>query len=332
METAMKILVTGVTGRVGRNLAAALLARGDAVRGLVMADDPGLGRAEAAGVECRVGNLRDEQATAEAVAGVDAIVHLGAMMLWGDMAHNAVLFEDNVRGTFNLLNAAAMHTPDLKRFVFASSDEVYPSLFAKYLPIDESHPAEPYSFYGTTKRIGEEMMAFYHRAHRLPTTVARFALVSEPQEVIRSDGWLGRFLFLEPMIATMRGIGGNEAARVLEELRTDRETLLLARDLDGRPYMFHNCDVRDIVQGLLLLLERPAAVGEAFNLSGAAPFSFDQAVPYLSERTGIPFVEARIPGMPIRVHHSTAKARSLLGYVPEYDIFKSIDSALEMLE
>jgi UDP-glucose 4-epimerase len=126
----------------------------------------------------------------------------------------------------------------------------------------------------------------------------------------------------------MRSIGGEEAAQVLEGLRTDRETLLLARDMAGEPYQFHFCDVRDIVQGLLLLLERPAAVGEAFNLSGAAPFSFDQAVPYLSEKMGIPYVEARIPGMPIRVHHSTAKARSLLGYVPQYDIFKSIDSAV----
>jgi UDP-glucose 4-epimerase len=324
----MNILITGVTGRVGRNLAAALLERGASVRGLVLPDDPGLARAEAAGVDCVVSNLRDEDAVAAAVSGVDAVVHLGAVMLWGDMSQNTTLFEDNVRGTFNLLNAAAMHAPDLKRFVLASSDEVYPSLFAKYTPIDEAHPAEPYSFYGVTKRVGEEMAWFYHRAHGMPTTAARFALVSEPHEVIRSDGWLGRFLFLDPMIETMRGIGGAEAAAVLEPLRSDTETLLLARELDGTPYLFHFCDVRDIVQGLLLLLERPAAVGEAFNLSGAAPFSFDQAVPYLSERTGIPYVEARIPGMPIRVHHSTAKARSLLGYAPEYDIFKSIDSAL----
>ncbi len=34
--------------------------------------------------------------------------------------------------------------------------------------------------------------------------------------------------------------------------------------------------------------------------------------------------------MPIRVHHSTAKARSLLGYDPQYDIFKSIVSALAL--
>lgn len=326
----MKILVTGVTGRVGRNLAAALLARGDWVTSLVLPGDPGLRGAEEAGVDCTVGNLRDERAVAAAVAEVDAVVHLGAAMLWGDIGQNVSLFEDNVRGTFNLLNAAAPRASKLTRFVLASSDEVYPSLFARTLPIEESHPTEPYSFYGTSKLIGEEMAWFYRRAHALPTTVARFALVSEPSEVIRSDGWLGRFLFLLPMIDTMKGLNGSEAAAVLEALRTDRETLLLARDLEGEPYLFHFCDVRDIVQGLLLLLERPAAVGEVFNLSGAAPFSFDTAVPYLSERTGIPYVEARIPGPPIRIHHSVTKARSLLGYEPQYDIFESIDRALEL--
>ena len=326
----MKILITGVTGRVGRNLSATLLARGDSVRGLVLPDDPNLKQAEDAGVKCVISNLRDLEAVGEAVKDVDAIIHLGAVMLWGDAKQNEILFEDNVRGTFNLLNAAAMHAPDLKRFVFASSDEVYPSLFAKHLPIDESHPAEPYSFYGTSKLLGEEMMSFYHRAYNLPTTVARFALVSELREVIRSDGWLGRFMFLNPMIDTMRAIGGTEAAEVLEGLKTDKEALLLARDSDGEPYTFHYVDVRDVVQGLLLMLEQPAAVGEVFNLSGAAPFSFDKAVPYLSEKMDIPYVEANIPGKAIRIHHSIAKAKSLLGYAPQFDIYKSIDSALEM--
>ena len=98
----MKVLVTGVTGRVGRNLAAALLARGDEVRGLVLPDDPGLEKARASGVECLTGNLRDLETATAAVAGVAAVVHLGAMMLWGSDDQNPILFEDNLRGTFNL--------------------------------------------------------------------------------------------------------------------------------------------------------------------------------------------------------------------------------------
>ena len=67
------------------------------------------------------------------------------------------------------------------------------------------------------------------------------------------------------------------------------------------------------MQGLLLLVEHPSAVGEAFNLSGPAPWGFDRVVPYLARTADLPYVEATIPGPPIRIHHSTAKARGLLG-------------------
>ena len=323
----MKVLVTGVTGRVGRRLAIALRDRGDTVRGLVLPDDAAAGEIEALGVECFTGNLRDPDAARSAIADVDAVVHLGAAMLWGSNEHNQPLFEDNLRGTFNLANAAAARG-GISRFVFASSDEVYPSLFAHYLPIDENHPTQPYSFYGLTKVAGEELLRYYQRAEQLPIAIARFALVAQPWETTRQGGWLGRFLFLDPMIPMIEFRAGAEAAAQVAALRQGDNTLLLARDADGQPYVFHFCDVRDIVQGLLLLIDNPAAIGEAFNLSGPAPFSFDTVIPYLAERTGYPWVEARIPGPPIRIHHSTAKARGLLGYTPQYDVFRSIDDGL----
>jgi UDP-glucose 4-epimerase len=322
----VKVLVTGVTGRVGRNLARALLARGDAVRGLVLPDDRGLDAANAAGVECVTGNLRDLATATAAVAGVDGVIHLGAMMLWGSDDHNPTLFEDNARGTFNLAHTAAMEK--VKRFVFASSDEVYPSLFARYLPIDENHPTKPYSFYGLTKIMGEETLHYFHRANGLPISIARFALVIEPWETTHRDGWLGRFLFLKSMLGMIEARSGAEAAEALRaQLRGD-DTLLLARDAAGVPYMFHCVDVRDVVQGLLTMLEHPAAVGEAFNLSGPAPFAYDQVIPHLAAKTGFPFIDARIPGPSIRIHHSTAKARGMIGYTPQYDIFRSIDDGL----
>lgn len=325
----MHVLVTGATGRIGRNLTAALLDRGDHVRALVMPGDPGLDGARARGIECLSVNLRDAVAVGEAVQGVDAIVHLGAAMLWGDTAYDTLLFDDNVRGTFNLLDAVVRHNPGLHRFVLASSDEVYPSLLAQGVAIQETHPTTPWSFYGLTKLMCEEMAGFYHRAYHVPSTVARFALTIEPREVLHADTWLGKFLFLEPMINILKITAGAEGAAVVEKLRTGDETLLLARDENGEPYVMHHCDVRDLVQGLLLLLEQPAAVGEIFNLGGAGPFRYDEAIPYLSEKLAIPYVEACIPGQPIRIRQSIDKAQSLLGYGPVYDIFRTIDTAVQ---
>ena len=325
----MKVLVTGVTGRIGHNLAAALLSRGHEVRGLAMPNDPALARVPA-GTVLVTGNLRDWDAVVEAVTGVDVVYHLGAMMLWGSDDDNAILFEDNVRGTFNVLNAAALRCPGIKRVIYASSDEVYPSISPRYLPIDENHPTLPTSFYGAGKLMGENMGFYYRRAYGLPFCAARFALTTEPVEAVRGTGWLGRFLFLDPMIGTLSYRRPPEVAETLKRLRTGENTLVLPREEDGRPYMFHYCDVRDLVEGLLLMMEKEQAVGEAFNLSGPAPFSYDQAVPYLSQKTGLPFVEVRLPGPPIRIEHSTAKARSLLGYVPQYTFFRTVDDGIAM--
>ncbi len=325
----MNILVTGITGRVGRRLSHHLVSLGHKVRGLVIPSDIAAGAARGIPAEIVEGDLGDESALARAVADVDAVVHLAALMSWGDRSRDSELFESNVAGTHRLLEAATRRSEPLARFVLASSDEVYPSLGAAYLPIDEEHPVRPESFYGMTKQANEVMARYYQRAHGLSIAIARFALVTEPHEVLGPDGWLGRFLYLDPMLATIASRAGRAAAREVESLRSGDRTLLLARDAEGVPYTFHYCDVRDLVDGLERLITNPAAVGEAFNLAGPAPFSYDQAVGYLSERTGYPVADARIPGPALHIHHSTAKARSLLGYAPRYGIRETIDAAID---
>ena len=223
--------------------------------------------------------------------------------------------EDNIKGTFNLVHAAAL--AGVSRLVFASSDEVYPSLYAKYLPIDETHPREPYSFYGLTKVAGEELLHYYRRAHDLPCchrpVLAGLRTVGSGQP----KGTLGGFLFYEKLINFVRSRAGAEFADSLVPAGEPHPDLLLPRDESGVPWMFQCCDVRDIVQGLTLLLDRPEAVGQAFNLAGPAPFSYGEVDPLSrraseSDRTSMP----PSPVQPLRIHHSIAKARALLGYDP----------------
>ena len=322
----MKILVTGVTGRVGRNMADALLAEGREVRGLVLSDDPGLDRAIARGVDCVTGSLSDPAAVRSALEGVDAVVHLGAAMLFGDDSIDHTLLDANINGTYELAHAAAK--VGFSRFVFASSDEVYPSLYAKYLPIDESHPREPYNIYGVTKLAGEELLQFEHRINGLPAAIARFSLVYEPWESVSPNGTLGGFLFYEKVKNFVRSRAGDAVADTLVAPGEPDPDLLLPRDENGVPWMFHCCDVRDIVQGLTLLLDRPEAISQAFNLSGPAPFSYGEVIPYLADLANLTYLDVTVPGDPIRIHHSTAKARSLLGYNPQFDVFRSMQDGL----
>lgn len=325
----MTILITGATGRVGRELLALRKAKGEHVRALVMPGDPGRGPLEAEGVEIVDGSLTDSDAVMSAVEGVHRIAHLAGAMLWGEGADRS-LFEQNIEGTFNLLDAAAGRKAEIERFFLASSDEVYPSLKARYAPIDEPHPKNPYSFYGLTKETNERFAFYYLRAHGIPATVARFALTARAEEILRPDGWSGRFLFVSPMRELFGALGRPDAVSAIDSAcRTDQEsTLLLACDEDGIPYEFHMCDVKDLVSGIDLMLENPSAVGQVFNLSGPSPFSYRTAVEALHEATGRPFVEVRIPGPPIRIAHDISKARSVLGYKPERDVLRIIADAV----
>ncbi len=324
----MTTLITGATGRVGRELVKFRKSRSDRIRALVLPDDPGLAALEAENVEIVRGSLTDRGAIAEAVAGVSRVVHLAAVMLWGEGADRK-LFEQNIAGTFHLLDAIVEGDVKLERFFLASSDEVYPSLKASYLPIDEPHPLNPYSFYGLTKETNERFAFYYHRAHGIPVTIARFALIARSEEILRPDGWSGRFMFAAPMRDLFTALGRPDAAQsIASACQTDpSSTLLLALDENGVPYEFHMCDVKDLVAGIDLMLCNPSAVGEVFNLSGPAQFSYRVAVEALHEATGLPFIEVRIPGPPIRIAHDISKARSILGYAPERDIRRIIEDA-----
>ena len=134
----MTTLITGATGRVGRELLSRLHARGERIRALALPDDPGREALMSEGVEVVVGSLTDRAPVQEAVAGVDRVVHLAAVMLWGEGADRQ-LFEQNVAGTFNLLDAIVERGTALERFFLASSDEVYPSLKAGF-PADRRVP------------------------------------------------------------------------------------------------------------------------------------------------------------------------------------------------
>lgn len=114
----MKVLVTGATGFIGGNVVRALLGHDYRVRALVR---PGSDTAalEGLGVELARGDLCDETSLAVAVAGCRAVVHVAAVYtLWAPKPD--VVYRTNVRGTRNLLEAAAR--AGAERIVFTSSE------------------------------------------------------------------------------------------------------------------------------------------------------------------------------------------------------------------
>jgi len=332
----MKVVVTGATGRIGSVLVRALIDRGEEVRALAMPEDPGLSRLDGLDAEVVVGDLASGQGLGEACVGVDAVIHLGALMAW-TQADWPSLFEINVRGTFNLLQATAEAAPQVNRVVLASSDASYPAASPLYAPVDEHHPQVPSSFYGMTKQIDEVLGEFYMRKLGLPVARARFCYTLAPEEILDpGNPHAGSTFFLNPRLTKLRAKklltdSGRQQMAFLERLQPadGAERIFIPYGEDGHPWIYTLCHVEDLASGILLLLYHDNAVGEAFNLGPSAPFSMDVALKYMSKVSGIPYVEARLPGPPLTYTVNTSKARAVLGYSPKYDIFGIIDEAVE---
>jgi UDP-glucose 4-epimerase len=312
----MQILVTGITGRIGANLAAALVEQGHAVRGLVWARDARVEKLEPLGVELVEGSLTEAADVNRVVDGVDVIYHLGAAFQGGGPFSTNDYFEINVRGTFLMLEAARAQS-QLQQFLFASTD----ALYEKYVPGGMSEPIDPdrlprrpRGWYALSKSVGEELCNGYVRTYRTPVTILRFALVVGAGEIVR---------FPQFYLSTLKATHPD-----LAPLWTGDERLVIMRDERGRSWRKHIAEVRDIVAGCLAALGKPAALGETFQLAGPAPFTWEEVIPYLSERLGIPYVEAQSSGVPTYYEYDLAKARRLLDFQPQYDIFRMIDDAL----
>lgn len=312
----MKILVTGITGRIGANLAASLVDRGHTVRGLVWPRDARIDKLKPLGVELVEGSLTDETDVQRAVDGVDVVYHLGGAFQGGGPFTTAEYFEINVRGTFLVLEAARAQV-QLRQLFFASTD----ALYDKYIPggviepIDPDRtPRRPRGWYALSKSVGEELCNGYVRTYRMPVTILRFALVVGAGEILH---------FPQFYLSRLK-----ESYPALQAAWTGDERLVIARDEAGRAWRKHIADVRDIVAGCLAALGKDAARGETFQLAGPAPFTWDEAIPYLSERLGIPYVDLPIPAVPTNYEYDLTKARRLLDFQPRYDIFRMIDDAL----
>lgn len=115
----MRVLVTGATGFLGRHTVSALLSRGHQVRALVRPASV-LGRFDWSDrVECFRADLRGGSDLGPALDGIDAVVHLAAVVAGDDDLRLLV----GMRGTERLLDAMALSTA--KRIVLASSFSVY---------------------------------------------------------------------------------------------------------------------------------------------------------------------------------------------------------------
>ena len=342
----MKILVTGGTGRIGANLVSVLLAAGHSIRSFVYPGDASRANKLDAydGVETVFGDLRNLQDVSNAVAGVDAIYHLAAA--FQGPFDNRQYLDINAMGTLNLLESVRENCPSLHRFIYASTEGVYwdARVNGRYFeePIREDMIGEyPNMPYLMTKWLGEELAMVYHHQYGLPVCAMRFSTVIEPSEFLDESGLPKHFLY-SAAYATYSDSksyqmsnmppddkGDSDVQAMIDTLVAGwdgEEKLLLSLNPNGVPYRQHFADVRDIAAGLALAIEGDEAVGEAFNLAGAALFDWGELAPMLAERYNVPYAEARLPFMNY-FELDLTKIKTKLGFEPRHDFASILETA-----
>ncbi|MCY3832491.1 MAG: NAD(P)-dependent oxidoreductase [Chloroflexi bacterium] len=335
----MNILVTGGTGRIGANLVTRLLDAGHVIRSFVYpADASRASKLDAyANVETVFGDLRNHDDARSAVDGVDAIYHLAAA--FQGPFDNRQYLDINAMGTLNLLESVREFNPNLRRFVYASTEGVYwdARVNGRYFeePISEDMAGEyPNMPYLMTKRLGEDLAMVYHHQYRIPTCVMRFSTVIEPSEFLNDAGLPPLFLYSGAyntysdsgsyQMENMPDAEDSDVQSMIQALTAGwdgEEKLLLSLNPNGVPYRQHFADVRDIADGLVLALEE-AALGEIFNLAGAAIFDWGELAPLLAKCYKLPFAEARLP-FKNYFELDLTKIKAKLGFQPRHD-FNSI--------
>jgi UDP-glucose 4-epimerase len=204
----MRILVTGGAGFIGSHVVDAYVAAGHEV---IVVDDLSTGRRENLNPKARFHQLDiTDPALVELIRDArPAVLNLHAAQMDVRRSVADPLFDArvNILGTVNLLEGA--RRANVRRVLFVSSGgAVYGEQEA--FPAPESHPTNPVSPYGVSKRAGELYAFFYQAEYQLPFVALRYANVYGPRQDPHGEAgvvaiFAGRMLRGEPV--TVNGDG-----------------------------------------------------------------------------------------------------------------------------
>ena len=183
----MKLLVTGGAGRLGAEVARLLASEGHSIRAFDLPNVDWATVSRIDNIEIFKGDITAPAQVAEACVGVDAVVHLAALLPPSSERNRDLTVRVNVEGTGNLLKALGplKNTP----IVLASSITVYGVTSDEEPPINEGHARKATDNYSESKIMAEELT----ESSGSPYTILRIAPISvadllEPPETIPYRG------------------------------------------------------------------------------------------------------------------------------------------------
>ena len=323
-DEAMRWLVTGGCGFIGRNLIRLLLTRSNVVRVL---DNLSIGTREdladigaftqldrrifATGyarsassptMELVAGDVCDADLLQHAAEGMDVLVHLAANTGVGpSIADPRLDCITNVIGTFNCLEAC--RRGGVRRFVFASSGAPIGNCEP---PIHEELPPHPVSPYGASKLAGEAYCSAYKHSFGIDTVALRFGNCYGPFSTHK----------------------GSVVAKFIREAVAGQPWEIYGDGGQTRDFIF----VEDVAEAILLAGTVDGVGGETFQIATSAETTVLELARKLEDilrrngvtPAGIHYSNPRV-GDVIRNYSDTSKARRMLGWSARLTLEDGLD-------
>ncbi len=301
-----KILLTGATGFIGRELLPRLVSEGYEVHTL---ERYVTGRYS---IDCNAAvhyaNLEDTIATREAVKNIqpDYVIHLAAISAVSfSYNHYAEVSQANYLGSVNLAEAC-LREANLRAFITAGTSEMYGmTLTDRNSHLSETHPLTPNSPYAVAKAAFSSYLQYMRMAYQFPFIEMRpFNTYGRKNNT---------HFFIERTITQMLSRS--------EVVLGDRATI--------RDWLY----VDDHVEGYLKALKSPKAIGEAINLCTGVGYTTEETAGIIAGMLGFRGTirwnssEHRPLDAKILIGANT-KAKRLLGWEPRHSLGDGLAKAI----
>ncbi len=318
MTKTKQILITGVAGFIGSNLAEALLKKGYKVSGI---DNLSTGKKENIeeiqqqfpGFKFTEGDIRNADLLNEVIPGHDIILHQAALgSVPRSIKDPATTIDVNITGTTNVFYAAYKH--NVKRVVYAASSSTYGD--SEELPKVEHKIGKPLSPYAISKYVNELLAENFHRIYGINLIGLRYFNV------------FGR---RQDPASTYAAV----IPKFVSQLMRHESPTINGDGQFSRDFTY----IKNVVQAneLAATTENPKAINQVYNVACGEKTSLSELFEMIkNELTQFDKTIAKIEANygPTRkgdIPHSLASielARNLLGYDPEYNVKNGLKEAI----
>lgn len=301
----MRILITGVAGFIGSNLADRLLPEGYEVVGIDNLSH-GVESQIPKGVDFHKADVRSKDIQ-PLFQGVDFVFHFAAKTSIPDCQQNPFEAADtNILGTVNVLEAAKK--AGVKGLVYSETAAVYEG--SELLPTPETD-VHPESFYALSKISGGMFAEGYHRFNNLPFVKLRYFNVYGPRQDYR------------------RSIPPVMSAFIIKLLKGEHP--IIYGDGSKRRDFVHVDDVNDFH---LLCLRDNRVWGKVFNLGSGKNYSVLEIYEMIKNLLGISIEPKFEPDLPSEAQETLAditEARKL-GWEPKIEIEEGLRGMIDYIK